>query len=133
MKSRTWMWMTVVYLFVAPLSTLRKAVLNELGSGSVDHLEMMLKNRFYLGQFVWQSIEYKGLHPPLISGGLFNTVQETFRRRNKPKYRKHNFAFAGLLTCVHDGLHRHFRAAEGEVGLLPLLARSREMLTPIHA
>src|SRR5205085_8477053 len=23
--------------------------------------------------------------------------------RNKPKYRKHNFAFAGLLRCAHDG------------------------------
>jgi site-specific DNA recombinase len=26
-----------------------------------------------------------------------------FARHNKPKYRKHNFAFAGLLRCAHDG------------------------------
>jgi site-specific DNA recombinase len=34
---------------------------------------------------------------------LFERVQDTFAGRNKPKYRKHNFAFAGLLTCAHDG------------------------------
>src|SRR5205807_2270161 len=51
----------------------------------------------------WQGIEYKGTHEPLVSVELFQRVQDTFAGRNKPKYRKHNFAFAGLLTCAHDG------------------------------
>jgi site-specific DNA recombinase len=39
----------------------------------------------------------------LVSLELFQRVQDRFAGRNKPKYRKHNFAFAGLLTCAHDG------------------------------
>ena len=30
-------------------------------------------------------------------------MQDVFSGKKKSKYRKHNFAFAGLLTCVHDG------------------------------
>jgi site-specific DNA recombinase len=30
-------------------------------------------------------------------------VQDVFAGRNKPKHRKHAFAFAGLLKCAHDG------------------------------
>jgi hypothetical protein len=66
-------------------------------------LETILKSTFYIGRFVWRGIEYKGTHAPLISPELFERVQRAFARRNKPKYRKHNFAFAGLLKCAHDG------------------------------
>jgi site-specific DNA recombinase len=86
------------------LVTLRKAVLNELGTKlSRAYLETLLKNRFYLGYFIWQGIEYKGQHVALISADLFARAQAAFARRNKPKYRKHDFAFAGLLLCAHDG------------------------------
>jgi DNA invertase Pin-like site-specific DNA recombinase len=86
------------------LLTLRRVVLNETGLRlSRSYFETILKNRFYLGYFVWQGVEYKGTHEPLISGHLFDRVQDVFTGRNKPKYRKHAFAFAGLLTCAHDG------------------------------
>jgi DNA invertase Pin-like site-specific DNA recombinase len=86
------------------LITLRKAVLNELGLRLArSYFETILKNRFYLGYFVWQGIEYKGTHQPLISAQLFDQVQDVFTGRNKPKHRKHAFAFAGLLKCAHDG------------------------------
>ena len=86
------------------LVTLRMTVLNELGLRlSRSYFETMLKNRFYLGYFVWQGVEYKGTHAPLISGDLFNRVQDVFSGRNKPRHRKHAFAFAGLLRCAHDG------------------------------
>ena len=38
-----------------------------------------------------------------MSHDLFQRVQDVFAGRNKPKYRKHEFAFAGLLRCSHDG------------------------------
>jgi hypothetical protein len=34
---------------------------------------------------------------------LFNQVQQVFRGHNKPKYRRHEFAFGGLLNCAYDG------------------------------
>ena len=52
---------------------------------------------------MWQGIEYKCTHESLVSIELFQRVRDTFAGRNKPKYRKHDFAFAGLLTCAHDG------------------------------
>ena len=86
------------------LTSLRKAVLTESGiSICRAYLETMLKNRFYTGYFLWQGIEYKGTHEPLIDAVSFDRVQRVFSQRNKPKYRKHDFAFAGLLTCAHDG------------------------------
>ena len=86
------------------LTTLRKTILRETGVQiSRAYLEIVLKNPFYIGRFIWQGNEYKGTHEPLVSLELFQRVQDTFAGRNKPKYRKHNFAFAGLLTCAHDG------------------------------
>jgi site-specific DNA recombinase len=85
------------------LSTLQKALRNEGVRLSRAYVETILKNRFYLGYFVWQGIEYKGTHTPLIDAALFERVKNVFTGRNKPKYRKHDFAFAGLLTCAHDG------------------------------
>jgi len=86
------------------LLTLRKVVLNEMGLRlSRSYFEKILKSRFYLGYFVWQGVEYKGTHEALIPGYLFDRVQEVFAGRNKPKRRKHAFAFSGLLRCAHDG------------------------------
>ncbi len=86
------------------LSTLREAIVKDWGVRiNRSYLETMLKNPFYIGRFVWQEIDYKGTHEPLISLPLFQRVQDTVASRNKPKYRKHQFAFAGLLTCAHDG------------------------------
>jgi site-specific DNA recombinase len=38
----------------------------------------------------------------LITQVLFDRVQDVFRGHNQPKYRKHDFAFGGLLRCAHD-------------------------------
>ncbi len=85
------------------LTSLRKALSVEcglrLGKG---YLERLLKNPFYKGQFVWEGKLYNGTHSPLISAELFEQVQGVFRGHNKPKYRKHDFAFSGLLRCAYD-------------------------------
>jgi site-specific DNA recombinase len=113
------------------LITLRKAALNELGLRLArSYFETILKNRFYRGYFVWQGVEYKGTHEPLISANLFDRVQDVFAGRNKPKHRKHAFAFAGLLKCAHDGCTV---TAEGQVRLLPLLARAGQVFAALHA
>ena len=86
------------------LITLRETVLNAFRLRlSRAYFEKLLKNRFYLGYFVWQGLEYKGTHEPLVSAQLFDRVQAVFAGRNKSKHRKHFFAFAGLLRCALDG------------------------------
>jgi site-specific DNA recombinase len=86
------------------LTTLRKAIFEEAG-GRINraYLETVLKSPFYIGRFVWRGVIYEGKHSPLVSHDLFQRVQDAFAGRNKPKYRKHEFAFSGLLRCSHDG------------------------------
>jgi site-specific DNA recombinase len=45
---------------------------------------------------------YRGAHPCFIEMELFKRVQAVLRRHNKPKYRKQEFAFRGLLHCAQD-------------------------------
>ncbi len=39
---------------------------------------------------------------PLISRDLFDQVQAVFQGHNRPKQKKHRFAFGGLLRCAYD-------------------------------
>ena len=85
------------------LSSLRKELLAEFGSSlGKGYLERLLKNPFYKGQFIWEDKLYPGTHTPLVSAELFEQVQAVFRGHNKPKYRRHEFAFGGLLRCAYD-------------------------------
>ncbi|MFH0702102.1 MAG: recombinase family protein [bacterium] len=68
------------------------------------HLERMLKNIFYKGQFKFNDRIFTGLHESLISVKLFEEVQKAFKKDNKPLYRnEHDFIFAGMITCSDCG------------------------------
>jgi site-specific DNA recombinase len=85
------------------LSSLQKAIKAEFGDRlAKSYLEKLLKNPFYAGSFVWDGKLYAGTHTPLISRDHFEEVQSVFRARNRPKYRKYDFACRGLLVCAHD-------------------------------
>ncbi len=85
------------------LASVRKILKDEFGQLlAKGYLERLLKNPFYKGQFIWEEKLYSGTHTPLISAELFEQVQAVFRGHNKPKYRKHDFAFSGLLHCAYD-------------------------------
>jgi site-specific DNA recombinase len=85
------------------LSTLRRQLKTEFGRTlAKGYLERLLKNPFYKGQFIWEDKLYSGTHTPLITPELFEQVQEEFRGHHKPKYRKHDFAFRGVLACAYD-------------------------------
>ena len=85
------------------LSNLRKVLQTETGVNlAKGYMERLLKNPFYMGQFIWEDKTYPATHTPLVSSELFGQVQAVFRGHNKPKYRKHEFAFRGLLTCAYD-------------------------------
>jgi site-specific DNA recombinase len=85
------------------LSSLRATLRAEAGvTLAKGYLERLLKNPFYQGQFIWEGKTYRGTHTPLVSSERFEQVQAVFRGHNKPKYRKHEFAFRGLLSCAYD-------------------------------
>lgn len=87
------------------LAAVRKKLLERHGKKyAKGYLHKLLKHRFYIGFFEWEKQEYRGTHETFISPVLFEQVQDVLQGHNRPKYRKHQFAFAGLLTCVHDGL-----------------------------
>jgi hypothetical protein len=83
--------------------TLSKASRAEIGVYiSKTNLHKMLTNPFYIGRLEWGGNTYAGTHPPLITPQLYSDVQTVIRGYNKPKYRKHDIAFRGLLKCAHD-------------------------------
>lgn len=66
---------------------------------ALSHVKRILRNPFYTGSFLWNGMLYKGRYEPLISSCLFEQAQAAMSDRQKPKYRKHTFAFGGLLVC----------------------------------
>ena len=85
------------------LAGLRKTLRIETGKTfQKGYLHKLLKNPFYSGFFEWDGGRYKGTHPLIISLDLFNRVQDVLNGHNRPKYRKHDFPFAGVLSCAYD-------------------------------
>jgi site-specific DNA recombinase len=64
-------------------------------------VEYILKNPFYVGLFRWKGQVYPGRHEAIVSQELWDRVQAAFRShgRRRGKYRVHDFAFGGLITC----------------------------------
>ena len=72
-------------------------------SKSVIH--KILRNPIYMGRFRWAGIEYQGVHQPIVSRQLFESVQQRLEGRCAlgPHPSKHDFAFSGLVSCGHCG------------------------------
>lgn len=66
-------------------------------------LEKILKNLFYTGDFMLKGTFYAGKHEALVSLELFEKVQRTLSRSTFSSQAKHDFAFAGLISCGHCG------------------------------
>jgi len=66
-------------------------------------IALLLKNPFYIGEFVWTGKRYHGNHPPLIEKDLFDRVQAITAKRNDTRSNSHRFAYTGLLKCAHCG------------------------------
>ena len=76
------------------------------GKPKIDRssLDLILRNRFYTGQFKLNDEVYPGLHQPLISIEQYDQVQQAFKKANRPKdVQNHGFTFAGLMTCGRCG------------------------------
>jgi len=63
-------------------------------------------NPFYYGWFEYpkgSSNWYKGSHEPMITAQEYDEVQILLGRKGRPRPKKHNFAFAGLVRCGQCG------------------------------
>jgi site-specific DNA recombinase len=72
---------------------------------SKSAVHRILRNPIYIGRFRWAGIEYPGVHQPIVSGQLFESVQQRLEGRSAigPHPFKHDFAFSGLVSCGHCG------------------------------
>ena len=85
------------------LAEIRKLIRIEFGKAfQKGYIHKLLRNPFYNGFFEWESKAFRGTHDTFIGPALFESVQAVLKGHNRPKYRKHEFAFSGILTCAHD-------------------------------
>ena len=68
-------------------------------------IHKMLRNRVYMGEFVWAGKIYQGDHEPIVSRELWERAQSVLdgRYAHRSKRPKRDFAFAGLVRCGHCG------------------------------
>ena len=86
-----------------PLTILRRDIKAEFGKNLTrSNIHKILNNRVYIGYFVWKGETYKGKRETFISPQLFEDCQIVMHGGRKGKYRKHDIAFRGMLTCAHD-------------------------------
>ncbi len=72
---------------------------------ALSKLAVMLKDKIYLGKVVWHSVEYDGIHEPLVTNELFDRVQEVFRLHDLAgeRKRRHEHYLRGTVFCASCG------------------------------
>ncbi len=67
--------------------------------------EEILKNVFYMGDFMWAGKRYTGKHKALVSKKLFYQVQDKFKKTDKPIKNDKNFIYNRFITCAKCGCY----------------------------
>lgn len=68
---------------------------------SLSTLYLILKRRFYTGEYLWNGQIKKGKHKPMISVDEFERIQKLMNRKHKPSQTKYQNYYSGLITCGH--------------------------------
>lgn len=70
-----------------------------------QHMQRILRNRYYTGWLSYNGVEYKGAHPALIDDATFARVQALLTARNlsKDKSHKRPHHLKGFLFCAQCG------------------------------
>ncbi len=85
------------------ISSLRKMLKSDFGKTmSRGNINLILKNKFYIGWFNWSGETWRGTHPLFVNPKTFARVQEVLAGHNRPKYSKREIAFRGLMICAND-------------------------------
>jgi len=64
----------------------------------------ILTNPFCAGVIAWGGKTYPGKHQPLVTLDEFDAVQRLLGRRGRPRPRRGEFAFTGMMRCGECGL-----------------------------
>lgn len=81
--------------------------------GSEALVNNVLKNNVYIGKVKFKDTTYDGLHTPIITQELFQTVQSIFAnsKRDMPSFRRSPFKastlLSGLIYCGNCGARYH--------------------------
>lgn len=78
----------------------KKAGGKELSRSNIYHL---FANLFYAGIFKYNGEQHEGKHEPMITLEEYDRVQFLLGRKGRPRYKKHKFAFTGLIQCGECG------------------------------
>lgn len=64
-----------------------------------NQVERLIRNPLYAGYISWKGNLVKGKHKPIVSWELHEAAIRGLERYGKPKGRKRDFPFAGLIRC----------------------------------
>lgn len=73
----------------------------------------ILKRKTNIGYIVYNGVEYKGCHEPLVSEEIFNSAQEEMKRRRKKQTRTSRSLLAGLIVCGVCGAKMRYQKWSG--------------------
>jgi site-specific DNA recombinase len=97
------------------LSEVRKKIKAEFGRVfQKGYIHKLLRNSFYAGIFEWDDRTFSGTHKLFVPASLYEQVQSVLKGHNRPKYRKHEFAFRGLVSCAHDNCNITAQVKKGK-------------------
>lgn len=72
---------------------------------SLNGISTILNNPFYMGMIRLRTTKelFRGIHQPIVSKELFETVQSILRGKTVPRLNKHDFLFRKLIRCERCG------------------------------
>lgn len=73
------------------------------GELATSTLYKMFTNIFYTGMFEWAGKVYNGNHKPMITLEEYDRVQIILGKSGKPRIKKHDFAYTGIVACGECG------------------------------
>ena len=83
-----------------------------------NKLQVILRNRYYLGYVTWRGVEYDGNHEALIDPETFERVQTVLDSHNQSgiHQRTHLNYLTGTLTCARCGSRLLYTLVKGHGG-----------------
>jgi DNA invertase Pin-like site-specific DNA recombinase len=72
---------------------------------TLNGISTILNNPFYMGLIRLRKTKelFRGIHQPIVSKQLFDTVQNTLRGKTVPRLSRHDFVFRKLIRCKQCG------------------------------